>query len=241
MSEVSTQIATSVDSLMYEFEVITNNLANVNTPGYKRRCNAFTAALQQSMEQGTEPEYSGPLEGLDFSQGNLSLTSRSLDFALHGKGFFAIETTEGLLYTRNGSFSINQNRQIVDNLGRLVAGVNKPITIPAEVDLTQLNVSDNGTVSANGVMFGQFNIVDFGEDESKLTLAGNSCYKAPEDITPQQATDVIVKNGYAESSNVKMVEELVDMIMVTRLYQANMNTLSKTSEMTASLMNVAMV
>ena len=241
MTDVNTQISTSIDSLMYEFEVITNNLANVNTPGFKRHCNAFTQALQQSMA-GEEGTYSiEPVEGFDFRQGQLSLTSRPLDFGLHGKGFFSIETADGYLYTRNGSFQVNQNRQIVDNLGRVVAGENGPITIPVDADLSEVSVSNEGTVSANGVSLGRFKIVDFGENEGKLKMAGNSCFAMQEDINPDEATDVVVKHRYKEGSNVQMVEELVDMIMVTRLYQANMNFLSATKENTASLMNVAMV
>ena len=240
MTDVNTQLATSVDSLMYEFEVITNNLANVNTPGFKRRCNAFTEALQQRMTENGETVSSDTVEGFDFTQGQLTLTSRPLDFALHGKGFFAVETPEGYLYTRNGSFQVDQNRQIVDNLGRVVAGVNNPITIPADADLSQISVSNDGTVSANGVSLGRFKIVDFGENEGKLNIVGNSCFAMQEDIKPEDATDVLVKHRYKEGSNVQMVEELVDMIMVTRMYQANMNFLSTTKEMSASLMNVAM-
>jgi flagellar basal-body rod protein FlgG len=160
---------------------------------------------------------------------------------LHGKGFFVIETPEGPLYTRNGMFRTNSNGQIVDSEGRTVAGEAGPIMIPAGVGLSQLNVAGDGSISADGTAIGRFSIVDFGVDEDKLVPAGSNCYRmSDENIVPVAAQQIVVKQGYLESSNVKMVDELVDMIVVSRLYEANMDLVSAQQQTSSSIMGVAM-
>jgi len=243
MSEITTQVSSSIEALMQEFGIITHNLANVSTVGYKRKCNAFSKILEA---QGTGAETYSPgvidlNSAFDFSQGNIVETARPLDFALYGKGFFVIETPEGPLYCRNGIFLTNQNGQIVDSQGRIVAGQAGPITIPSSVAPSQLNVSSDGTISAGGTAFGKFNLVDFQDNENKLVPVGGNCYRMPEqDIKPVAAENIVVKQGYQEASNVKMIDELVDMIMVSRLYEANMKFITAQSDASSSLMSVAM-
>ncbi|MHC4395229.1 MAG: flagellar hook-basal body protein [Planctomycetota bacterium] len=243
MSDIASQVSLSISDLIEQFNIITHNLANVSTVGYKRVCSTFSNSLQAQQDgAGTESSDEAELETmLDFSQGSIVETGRPLDFALYGKGFFVIETPEGPLYARNGMFRTNENGQIVDSEGRIVAGQAGPITIPVNVGLLQLNVSSDGTISAGGTVVGQFRLVYFGEDESKLVSAGASCFLMPdENIQPVAAENIVVKQGYQEASNVQMVEELVNMIMVTRLYEANMNVMSAQQETSSSLMDVAM-
>ena len=131
MSDAIEQISSSIESLTQEFEIISHNLANVSTAGYKRRSNAFSQVLeaQNPTGQDSSTDTTQTTEIFDFSQGNIVETSRRLDFALSGQGFFVIETPEGPLYTRNGVFSTDNNGQIVDLLGRTVAGENGPIVL----------------------------------------------------------------------------------------------------------------
>jgi flagellar basal-body rod protein FlgF len=144
------------------------------------------------------------------------------------------------LYTRNGTFGLNQNGQIVDSMGRIVAGEAGPITIGGDTATSQIHISSDGTVSANGQTFGKFRIVEFGENESKIMPAGGSCYAVPKDVEPVRAQGTTARQGYLESSNVKMVEELVSMIMVSRLYEANMKFVTAEKETSNGLMSVAM-
>jgi flagellar basal-body rod protein FlgF len=243
MSGVTEQVGASLDALTKEFEIITHNLANANTVGFKRRCNAFSKVLEA---QGAgSPEYSpGTVDlnsSFDFSQGSVVQTNRNLDFALYGKGFFVIETPEGPLYTRNGIFSTNQNGQIVDFQGRIVGGQAGTITIPDNVAPSQLYVSADGTISANDTTIGQFRLVDFGDNEDKLVPTGGNCYRMtyPE-IQSVTAENVVVRQGYQEASNVEIIDELVDLIMVSRLYEANMDFITARKEASSSLMSVAM-
>ena len=241
MSAITDQVSTSIDALTQEFNIIAHNLANVSTVGFKRRCNAFSQSLEAQNPESYSPGTIDLNSTFDFSQGGIVETGRPLDFALHGKGFFVIETPEGPLYTRNGIFSTNQNSQIVDSLGRIVAGQAGPITIPANVGISQLNVSDDGTIGAGEIAIGKFRLVDFNDNESKLLPTGDSCYLMPDvNIQPTDAQNIIVKQGYQEASNVQIIEELVDMILVSRLYEANMDTLTAASEASSSLLSVAM-
>lgn len=243
MSGITEQVLPSIDALMQEFYIITNNLANVSTVGYKRTCNAFSRSLEAE-GSGWETYSPGGIDlnsAFDFSQGSITQTGRALDLALYGKGFFVIETPDGPLYTRNGMFRTNSNGQIVDSEGRTVAGEAGPIMIPAGVGLSQLSVASDGSISAGGTAIGRISIVDFGADEDKLIPVGANCYRmSDENIVPVAAQQIVVKQGYLESSNVKMVDELVDMIVVSRLYEANMALVSAQQQTSSSIMGVAM-
>jgi len=240
--DMNSQVTSSITSLEQEFSAIAHNLANVNTVGYKRIVTSFSEALEAQQNGAAADSSEAKLNlGLDFSQGlSFIETGRSLDVALYGKGFFVVETPEGPLYTRNGSFRVNQNGQIVDSAGRVVAGEAGPITIGADAAVSQVNISQDGTVSADGQELGKFRLVEFGENGDALMPAGNSCFKAPEDVEPKGAESVAVRQGYLESSNVKMVNELVSMMMVSRLYEANMKLVSTKREASNGLMSVAM-
>jgi flagellar basal body rod protein FlgG len=243
MTQATTQVGSSIDSLTKELEIITHNLANASTVGFKRRCNAFSKALDA--QQGGPETYSpGEIDlksAFDFSQGNLIQTDRTLDFALLGKGFFIVETAGGPLYTRNGAFQTNSNGQIVDLAGNPVAGEAGPITVPANVGLSDIQVTADGRLIANGTNIGKLKIVSFKDNESKLVPAGNNCFAMPDkDVRPDPAENVIIKQGSQEASNVKTIDELVDMIMVTRLYEANMRYVSAQKENSSSLTSVAM-
>jgi len=238
-----TQLTTSIDALTRELEIITHNLANSSTAGFKRRCNAFTKALDT--QQGSPDTYTpGQIDletSLDFSQGGFTRTGNPLDFAIMGKGFFVVETPVGPLYTRNGSFQINNNGQLVDSTGRTVSGEAGPITVPTSVGISQLGVAADGTITANGVNIGKFQIMDFEENENKLIPAGTNCFVMSDtEVRPTPAENIAVKQGFQEASNVQLVDELVDMIMVSRLYEANMKYLSAQKENSSSIMNVAM-
>lgn len=243
MTEATTQITSSVDALTREMEIITHNLANASTVGFKRRCNAFSKALD-AQQGGAETYSPGTIDlnsAFDFSQGSIVQTERTLDVALMGKGFFVVETPEGPLYTRNGAFATNANGQIVDSMGRPVAGEAGPITVPVTVGLSELTVSADGRISAGEINIGKIKIVDFEDNVSKLVPTGGNCFVMPDkDIQPAPANSAIVRQGYQEASNVKIVDELVDMIMVTRLYEANMRYVSAQREASSSLASVAM-
>jgi len=243
MSEVADLIGASNEALTREFETIAHNLSNVSTNGYKRRINTFSKALaEQGAANMDESGYTDEAKysTYDFTQGRMVDTGRKLDFALTGKGFFVIETPEGPLYTRNGMFRVDEDRQLVDAEGRVVAGDAGPITIPATASLDQVTVARNGVIKANGLAVGQFLLVDFKDDETKLMSAGLNCFAAPQDAESIPAEAPGVSQGFMEGSNVQLYEEMVDMMMVTRMYEANMRFSAVGKDTTKSLLSVAM-
>jgi flagellar basal body rod protein FlgG len=244
MTDISTQVNNSLNNLKNEFNVITHNLANVSTAGYKRRFNIFAKVLKQQV--GYEGNISGSQgsrskSAIDFSQGSLTRTGRSLDLALFGKGFFTLETPNGQLYTRKGMFHINENKQLVDDENRIVAGQSGAIAVPQNVSPAEIHISEDGTLRANDIQIGKLKLADFEDNQDKLIPAGKGCfYMTDSRIEPELPEKTIVKQGSLEGSNVEMIEELVDMIMVNRTYEANMKILSATRDASGSLMSVAM-
>jgi flagellar basal-body rod protein FlgF len=241
VTDNAVQVRLSVDALEREFDIIAHNMANVSTAGFKRRCSGFlqaVAAQSGGAPGGTGTELSPG--ALDFAQGTLVQTDRTLDVALYGKGFFVVESPEGPLYTRHGVFQTNRNGQIVDTLGRLVAGTGGPVLVPPDVDISQVYVDDAGRVSAGQASLGQFRLVQFADKETQLLPAGLNCFRAPADAQPKDTESVTVRQGYQEASNVTLVDELVNMIMVSRLYEANMKWVSVNRDNSNSALSVAM-
>lgn len=233
------QITSSVDSLLKEYSTIAHNLANVSTTGFKRSMNSFSKQVEESnAATGTgQIEIKG---SIDFTQGSLLRTGRPLDVAASGKGFFVVERPDELpVYCRNGVMHVNKQGQLVDLEGRLMAGAEGPIVIPPEVSTAQINIAGDGAVSSGDMRFGSLKLVDFGEDEGKLASVGKNCYATTEDLEPEEAKEMTVRQGFLENSNVKLVEELVSLVTVTRQYETNMKLLSKRAENNKVMIGVA--
>ena len=242
MSDIVSQVTSTLGGLQQEFHTVTQNMANIETVGYKRKFNTFSQVLAAKgigggVEVGSGIEVDS---AVDFTQGALVETERPLDFAVVGKGFFEVETPDGKVYTRNGMFRLDPNGQLVDTAGRVVAGQAGPITVPLNVGLSRINVSTNGSISADGTSIGRFKLVDFGDREGELEPVGINSFRAPEDARPVAATDLSVSQGFKEGSNVQMVEELVNMMMVSRLYEANMQFVNVRRDAAKSIIDVAM-
>lgn len=237
MDAKTSAISSSLNALTKEYEVITNNLANSNTVGFKRQCNSFTKSLNALQGSGTD---TGTVAtATDFSQGSLTFTGSRFDMSLSGKGFFVVETPEGPLYTRNGLFQLNNQGHLVDMEGRTIAGKDGPLIFPQDMSADDMHVSEDGVMRVKDNTIGQLKLVDFGADEAKLAPVGKNCFAAPPSLTGETAK-ATVKQGYQESSNVAAVEEMVDLITVTRLYQTNLKLLSNNSDNSKSLLSVAL-
>ncbi|MBW8014783.1 MAG: flagellar hook basal-body protein [Planctomycetes bacterium] len=244
MLEVSSNLKSSTSALMQEYHAITHNIANANTAGFKRRASSFSNKLaEQTAILGSGSDSGGVIQFksvIDFSQGNLDHTERPLDLAIKGEAFFVIESPDKTEYTRNGQFGRNSNGQIIDYQGRLIAGKNGPITIPAEISDSQLVIAGDGSVMAAGANIGKIRMVEFGADMAKLKPAGDNCFVAPNDVMPVAAVKSSVEQGYRESSNVDSVRETINLITVSRMYEASMKVMTKQSDSTKVILNVAM-
>ena len=206
-------------------DVIANNLANVSTAGYKRETAKFEEYMMQvaPSEGQTGPQTVSFVKDAgssrDLSQGNIQDTGATYDLALNGKGFFAVQTAQGIRYTRDGHFSLDGNGQIVTEQGYALQGDGGAITVTPND--TNIQVSKDGTVSStvNGISnpIGKLQILDFA-DGTRLTKLGDNLYNT--DQSPIAANGITIRQGALEASNVQPVVEITHMIEVMRAYQA---------------------
>jgi len=200
-------------------DLIANNLANVSTPGYRAQHDSFSSLIATA--SGAAPlsglnmavnDYS-VLGGsqLDLSQGNLERTGNDLDLGIEGRGFFAIQTANGPMFTRNGNFHVSPKGELVTSAGDRVLGTDdRPIPIVG----APVSVGPDGTISVNGALAGQLKVVDFAPG-TPLESAGNTYYSAP-DKTAIPAAQASVQQGMLESSNVNPVASSIELITVQR-------------------------
>lgn len=235
------KVATGLSALIREHENVTNNIANCNTAGFKKSVTSFSSELHKILGKNINL-LAGEINAqdtVDHSQGQLMPTGRSLDIGLEGKGFLSLETPAGRLYTRNGSMQINILGQLTDMNGYLVSGQNGPITVPQEVAESAIQISQDGIISAGEYQIGRLQIAEFQNPEAELKPVGNGCFKGPRDYQIVPAQETVVRQRYRENSNVQIVEELTNMLTLSRLFEANMNIMRKQSDNSSAMLDVA--
>ena len=217
-------------------DIIANNLANSATVGYKEESvtsQSFDEMLTLKIKDASEAFNDRPIGNMslgvklgevytDYGQGSLRQTSNTYDFALEGNGFFTISVTDKAgnvsnEYTRNGSFTMTKDGYIVDEDGNHLMGEGGELQVPT--DAAAVVVDTTGGVYADGVYVDTLQIVDF-DDYDYLTKQGDTRYKALEGAT-ETASKALVRQGFTEQSNVNVVSEMVEMIAITRAYEAN--------------------
>jgi flagellar basal-body rod protein FlgF len=215
-------------------DTMANNLANINTAGFKRNGVSFQGFPEMLMHRiqgtgGAKPAigslYSGSAvhnTSTNFVQGSLHQTGNPLDVGLQGDGFFTVKTGNGQTrYTRDGSFTLNATGELVTQTGEKVQGTNGTIVVPAG---SVVAISPNGTISAisqtGSEPLGKLALAQF-DDNKALQKVGNNLYQAPAGVTPKTTPNTVaVAQGSLESSNVNAVSELVNSITGLRLYEA---------------------
>ncbi|QNS02020.1 MAG: flagellar basal-body rod protein FlgG [Buchnera aphidicola (Pentalonia nigronervosa)] len=248
---------TGLDAQQINMNVISNNLANVSTNGFKRSRAIFEDLMYQTMRQaGTNSSIDTILpSGLQLgtgvrpvatervhSQGNLLKTDSSKDIAIDGPGFFQVQLPDGnVAYTRDGSFQINQNGQLVTSSGFPIM---PEMNIPS--NSTNINIARDGvvTVSIQGqtqpISVGQLNLISFIND-SGLENIGENLYQEtpasgmPIDTFPGLNGTGLLYQGYVETSNVNVAEELVNMIQTQRAYEINSKSINTSDQMLQKL------
>lgn len=213
------QNSSAMQLLENKVDVIANNLANTSTAGYKRRDVSFQQmieaeqALDRNMLKVKLPDGFTPTY-TDNSDGRLKQTGNPLDIALSGKGFFQVQTDNGLAYTRDGNFKINSEGQMVTPDGYKVMGNSGPI----EINGSKVDVDQSGQISVDGKIVNQFLFKDINIDNSIVMKDNLYKQKANGFLKDAQPT---VNQGFVEESNVNNVKEMVELISAQRLYEAN--------------------
>lgn len=220
-------------------DVISNNMANSNTTGYKKQ-NVTSQSFDDELavrindnNRDTTSKYPIGYMNLgvrigetyhDFSQGSLRETGNTYDLALGGDGFFTIQTTNKqgettIKYTRDGSFTVNTEGYLVTKDGDYVLDTNgERIQIPGAQTAQKVVFDENGNVFVDDRQIATLGIAAF-ENPQALLLYGENMYDAT-DAAGLQASTATVHQGYLEMSNTNVIEEMVDMITITRAYEA---------------------
>lgn len=209
-------------SLRRELDVVSNNIANINTTGFK----ADTAVFEEYMMPGARHDdfargdrrmsfVQDRSTWHDLAQGPVRPTGNPLDVAVDGKAFLVVQTPRGERYTRNGSFQVNPQGQLVTTEGYAVMGEAGTIQFqPNDKDIT---ISRDGTIAVPEGVRGKLRLVGFANGQ-RLQKDGSSTFSAPQDMQPTPAEFPHVIQGAIEQSNVKAVVEMTRMIEVSRHY-----------------------
>jgi len=242
--------ASGLQAQQNNLDVIANNLANVNTTGFKKSKIEFQDLLYQASrlagsEQGAGNQLPAGVEighgtrtvatARVFTNGELSQTGEKLDMAIMGDGFFEVELPDGTRgYTRDGGFKISSAGVVVNSDGYAVTGFP---TIPPGT--TGITIANNGQVTiatAGGTQTSRIQLTRFA-NPAGLTSLGRNVYResvssgAPETGQPGENGFGEVNQGFLELSNVKVVEEMVNLITAQRAYEVNTKAISAADEM----------
>ncbi|HAH11485.1 MAG TPA: flagellar basal-body rod protein FlgF [Alphaproteobacteria bacterium] len=208
-------------ALRRSMEIVANNVANISTGGYKRENPIFEQVLAQvdapdRLEGTAEVAFVRDYRVLrDLSAGPLEQTGAPLDVAIGGAGHFVIETPNGERFTRDGHFKIDSAGRVVTRDGLGVMGEAGPLSLPANA--TDIKISEDGTVSANGTVAGRLRVVTFANEQTMIKEGANLLRS---DEAPAPAAAPRLAQGMLERSNVQGVAEITRMIEISRAYQA---------------------
>jgi len=248
---------TGMTAQQTQLDVISHNLANVSTTGFKRNNAVFEDLIYQNLRQvgANTTEQNQLPTGLhlglgvrtvatsrNFTQGSLQETKNSLDVAINGNGFFEVTMPDGTIgYTRDGSFQVDAQGRVVTSSGLPVAN---GITVPQGA--TSISISADGVVSA--IVAGNTQPQQLGSlamssfiNPAGLEPVGQNLFKEsaasgqPQQGTPGTNGLGFIKQGFLESSNINVVEELVNMIQTQRAYEMNSKAIQTSDQMLAKL------
>lgn len=216
-------------------DIISNNLANSATVGYKEEnvtSRSFKDMMAIKIRDGSNAYIDEPIGTfnpgvkigetyMDWGQGSLRETGNTYDLAIQGDGFFTMRVTDSngnssIKYTRCGTFKCTLDGYIVDAEGNHLQGSSGDLQVP--VDAHEIAIKEDGSVFADGVLVGTVMLTDF-EDYNYLELYGDNMFNAVDGATIKDSTGIL-EQGFTEQSNVNVISEMVSMITITRAYEA---------------------
>ncbi|MCD8562745.1 MAG: flagellar basal-body rod protein FlgG [Alphaproteobacteria bacterium] len=253
--------ATGMIAQQMNVDVISNNIANMTTTGYKRQRASFSDLIYQAVDRpGSTSSDAGTIvpSGIQFGlgvrtgsvfrdhiQGALQITDNDLDLAITGQGFFQIELPSGdTAYTRDGTFQVNENGELVTTQGyRVLPG----ITIPQDATSIDINQSGEVIITTQGQVatqnLGQLEMATFINPVGLAAMGDNLLLEteasgAPITGNPGEDQFGTIRQGSLEQSNVSVVEELTRLISAQRAYEMNSNVISTSDEMLQTITNL---
>jgi flagellar basal-body rod protein FlgF len=201
------------------------NIANVDTTGFKAERLRF---LEGSAGAGTaegKPDQR-PATTIDYSQGAMQKSGNVLDMAINGEGFLALQTKDGVAYTRDGRATLNENGELVSLTGEYILGRAGKITISGD----DIQITENGAVRVDGNEVDTLKIVSFKEPSALIKLNAR-LYRNPDDVAgAREGEDPQVRSGCLELSNVQVIREMVEMINIQRTFESYQKTIQTIDE-----------
>lgn len=221
--------------LLQEMQTIANNIANISTSGYRREGVIFAEFVRDLDSAGGSLSMATARGRLtDSSQGALSQTNGTFDFAIEGSGFFTVETPDGMRLTRAGSFTSNDTGELVSMDGfRLLDSGGAAVFVPP--DARTIGLSSDGTLSADGQPLAQIGLV-LPENAAALERQGSALYKIDGPLVPVENAKIL--QGFLEQSNVDPVIEMARMIEVQHAYELGQKFLEREDERIRSVIRV---
>ncbi len=207
-----------------KLEVLSENLANVNTAGFKKQSPIFEDVLasQNALRSYTRLDSIA----VDFSSGAMEKTQRPLDVAIKGEGFFVVNTGGGIRYTRDGSFTLSPDGTLTTRDGYEVQGENGPVKLSS----TAVAIGEDGVITENNQQVERLKLAYFEKPEA-LNRAG-SLFSAPVNMNAIQPQNAKIEQGYVETSNVSAVKAMTAMIEALRSYETQAKLIQTVDDMT---------
>ncbi|GFR35578.1 flagellar hook-basal body complex protein [Thermobrachium celere] len=228
-----------LNSNQNKIDIISNNIANINTNGYKKIDVNFSDIMKENIDRLGVPvinndkdKYVGSgcrISGFITNnlQGALEETNNNLDLAIEGIGYFKLIDKEGnFVYTRNGSFHIDSENNIVDSMGNKLEIILNENASEEIIDYNNINIKEDGSIIYNDKQIGKINLYSFISDDDLYPI-GNSLFKGKN----PQLIDSKIKQGYIEKSNVDIAKELTDLLVTQRAFEFNSRALKSSEEM----------
>lgn len=230
------QSASALTALERWQDVVAQNITSSQTTGYRKRTVNFSSQLSGELQTGTQGrlrhEGDGTATvfprvntGINFVSGETQPTRRELDVAIKGDGFFEVQLPDGARgYTRNGEFGLSPDRTLITTGGQeVLTSGGSPITLlPGGGALT---VNRDGTLFQGETSLGKLSVQRF-SDTAKLTPVTGGYFRAGDDVQPEAVDEPELMQGYLEGSNVTPLREMVDMVIISRAYEANQKIIS---------------
>jgi len=219
-------------TLRRELDIVANNLANVDTNGFK-----VESAMVRTETSDRARMVDGPRrlsfvidDGVvrDFRQAALTQTGGTFDLAIDGQGFFSVQTAKGERYTRDGRFTLAADGRLTTQAGDPVLGEGGEITV--DPGLGPVSISVDGVVSQNGESVGKISLVAF-DDLSGLAKDGDNLFRNTSNLQPQPASSARVRQGMLEGSNVDSILQVTRLIEISRAYESLAKTIENSAEL----------
>ena len=210
--------ASGLRSRMESLDLLANNVANASTGGYKADREFYSLYMSPEAADGGQAATMPVIEKpwIDLTQGMIQPTGNALDLALSGKGFFAVQSPNGALYTRNGSFHVATDGQLVTAEGYPVSTANGAVMrLQAS---GKIQVAQDGTVSQDGQVVGQLQVVDF-PGTAGLAKQGSNYFRSADPTPAAAGADTKVEQGKLEASNTGTAESAVRLMNVMRQFE----------------------